>query len=64
MRCELSALYLTFLSDGSLDRFSRLSALVAIAEMCSLGIVVVEPGVEIGLEGVDRLVVRSRASPA
>jgi hypothetical protein len=52
----ISVVLLTFLTDESLDRVPGPAALVAVAEMGSLVVVVVQPGVEVGLEHLDALV--------
>src|SRR5688572_16125108 len=51
-----SCVLLTFLTDEALDGFPRSTALVAVAEMGSFVVVVVQPGVEVGLEGIDAVV--------
>ena len=45
----ISHFFLTFLADELLDGFDRPAALVAVAEVRPLGVVVDEPGIEVGL---------------
>ena len=44
------------MADEALDRVPWAAALVAVAEVRSLVVVVVEPGVEVGLERLDALI--------
>jgi hypothetical protein len=44
---------LTFLADECVDDVNRPSALVAVSEMRSFGVVVVEPDIEVGLQRLD-----------
>ena len=50
------ALIITFLSDKYLDRFPGSAPVVAVAQMGPLVVVVVELGIEIGLQGLDALI--------
>jgi hypothetical protein len=49
------------LGDEAFDRFPRSAALVAVAEVGPFAVVVIQPGVEIGMEPIDARVEAWRA---
>ena len=51
-----SCVLLTFLANKQIDGFHGPATLVSVTEMGSLSVVVVQPGIEIGLEQLDALI--------